>query len=111
MGLRKARTVTEMRSFSGLCKIFRRLIPKFARIAAPLNRKLRKDEATKFDHLTEEERKNFETLKSKLIEPSLLALTRVKGRYTFDTDACNEQVLCVLLKEQPEGMKEPIWYC
>lgn len=90
--------------------MFRRFVPNFARIAEPLNRKLRKDEPTKFDSLTTEETEAFETLKSKLVEPPVLALPRGKGRYTVDTDACNEQVGCVLLQEQPDGVKRPIGY-
>lgn len=88
-GLRETRGVTEMGSFLGLCNVFRRFVPIFARIAAPLNPKLRKNERTKFDHLTEEEGKDFETLKWKLIERTVLALPRGKRRYTVDTDACN----------------------
>ena len=102
--------LTELRSFLGLCNVFRRFVPNFARIAAPLNRKLRKGEPTVFGPLNEEEMGALEELKKRLIEPPILTLPRRDGRYTVDTDACDKQVGCVLLQEQPEVPARPIGY-
>lgn len=41
--LQQPRKITELRSFLGLCSLFRRLVSSFARLAAPLNCKLQKD--------------------------------------------------------------------
>ena len=78
----------------------------FSRISKPLNVKLMKDKPQQWGDLNEEETKAFETLKERLIEPPVLALPKLQGRYTIDTDACNTQVGCVLLQEQ-EGEKTP----
>ena len=34
---------TELRSFLGICNVYRRFVPNFARIATPLNKKTSKD--------------------------------------------------------------------
>ena len=99
-----------IRSFVGLCNIFRRFVPNFARIATPLNQKLEKDQPTKFGHLTDEEREAFEELKRRLTSPPILALPKQKGYYKLDTDACDHQVGCTLLQDQEDAGYVPIGY-
>lgn len=36
------RNITELRSFLGLCKVYRQFVPNFARVAAPFTARLRK---------------------------------------------------------------------
>lgn len=110
VGSRLPRKVTESRSFLWLCTVFRRSVPNFAIFTAPLNRKPLKGEPTIFEHLTENEGKDFLSLKSKLIEPPVLALRRGIGKYTVDTDACNEQFGFVQLLKKPDGVKQLIGY-
>ena len=83
----------------------------FARIAAPLNKKLHKDEPKVFGALSEEEFEAFATLRESLLKPPILALPKVGKHYILETDACNEQVGCILLQEQ-ETAKDyrPIGY-
>ena len=104
------KTATDIRSFVGLCNVFRRFIPNFAKIAAPLTAKLQKGQPTKFEELSDEEEKAFKSLKSKLVNPPILALPRSEGKFTLDTDACDTQVGCVLLQDQPDGHARPIGY-
>lgn len=102
-------TQTELRSFLGLCNVYRRFVPSFARIAAPLNRNLMKDTPKSFE-LNEEQIESYEQLKSCLVKPPILALPRNGFKYVLDTDACDYQVGCVLMQEQEEGPMRPIGY-
>ena len=101
---------TELRSFIGMCNVYRRFIKNFARIAAPLNRKLEKNQPFTFGTITGTDYEAFQELKTKLISPPILALPRHGYKYTLDTDACVYQVGCTLLQEQPNGDKLPVGY-
>lgn len=88
-----------MRSFLGLCNVYRRFVPNFTRIAGPLNKRTLKVEPFE-----------LEELKKRLTSPPVLALLRYGYRYTLDTDTCESHVGCALLQEQPNGGKLPIGY-
>lgn len=111
--IRKAfppRTVKELQSFLGLCNVYRRFVPNFARIAAPLTKKLRKGEPQNFGDLDKAESEAYERLRDSMISPPVLALPRAGYSYTLDTDACDYQVGCVLLQEQPDKTLRPVGY-
>ena len=91
-GFPEPRTITDVRSFLGLCNVLRRFVKDFGRIAAPLNAMLKKDRPTTFDDITDNEREVFLELKKRLVSPPVLALPRPNGRYVLDTDACEYQV-------------------
>lgn len=110
-GLKPPTTVTGIRSFLGLCNVFRRFVPNFARISSPLNAKLRKGEPSSFGDLDEKETEAFNILRDKLISPPVLALPNATGRYTVDTDACDRQVRCVLMQDQREDKPNSVGYC
>ena len=99
-----------IRFFIGLCNVFWRFVPKFARIATPLNCKLEKEKPTKFGDLTDEESEALEELKRRLTSPPILALPKQKGYYKLDTDACEHQVGCTLLHDQGESGYVPMGY-
>ena len=96
-----------MRSFLGLCNVYRRFVKGFTKIANPLNRKLRKGEKPTCTKLTNEEQQNFETINKALVSPLILALHRAGFQYILDTDACDVQVGCFLQQEQPGGKPKP----
>ena len=105
------RDISELRSFLGLCNVYRRFVPNFSRVATPLNKKMKKDMPTKWGDLTDDETKAFNELKTKLTSPPVLALPRLGHQYTVETDACATQVGCVLLQDQPgEKYPKPIGY-
>ena len=105
------RNATGMRSFLGLCNVYRRFVPNFSRITKPLNQRLTKGQPTKWGDLTNEETEAFKTLKTRLINPPVLALPKVGRSYIVDTDACAYQVGCVLLQEQDgDERPKPIGY-
>jgi len=66
-----------MKSFLGSCNVYRRFVKGFAKIAAPLSDMLKKDSQTDWDkpiEPTEEQQEAFDTLKSHLTSPPILAL-------------------------------------
>lgn len=54
-GLKPLTNITKLCSFFGLCNVFRRLVHSFARMAAPLSNKLKKDWPKHFGALIAEE--------------------------------------------------------
>ena len=96
---------TELRSFLGMCNVYRRFVPNFARVAAPFNRKLSKGEPYAFETLTDREYEAFHNLRDKLVRPPILALPRDGDPYTLDTDACEYQVGCNSCKNSPMRTK------
>ena len=94
----------------GLCNVFRRFVPNFARISTSLNRKLEKGQPSRFGDLTDEELKAFRELKRRLTSPLILALPKRDGYCKLDTDACDHQVGCTLLQDQDGADYRPVRY-
>lgn len=91
-------TLTELRSFSELCKVFRRFGANFARVAVQRIENLRKGQLQTFDVLAEDKIPALETLRAKLVEALWLALPRSEGAYTVDTDAPDKKLNASLYK-------------
>jgi hypothetical protein len=104
------KTQTELKSFLGLCNVYRRFVARFAAIAAPLTALLRKDTPFNLPPFTEEQTKAFDTLRAKLLSPPILALPRAEGHYFLDTDASATQLGCCLRQVQPDGSTLPLGY-
>jgi hypothetical protein len=72
------RTKTELRAFLGICNVYRRFVPRFATIAAPLTRHPRKDSP---DSLNLEESPDaiaaFEEIREMLTSPSTLEFAKI----------------------------------
>ena len=66
------RTQTKLRSFLGMCNVYRRFVDHFAKIAVPLTSFLKNGEPDVLPELDEERRSAFETLKTCLISPPVL---------------------------------------
>ncbi|CAN8075918.1 unnamed protein product [Agarophyton chilense] len=94
------RTHMELRSFVGLCNVYRRFFQGFAKISAPLNAMLKKGTPSEFEALTDDQYEAFHTLKDKLLNPPMLALPKPNRSFVLDTDASDVQVGCALLQEQ-----------
>ena len=101
---------TELRSFSGMCNVYRRFVPNFDLVASPLNKKLSKDRTYSFETLTEEEYEAFTSLNCKPLRPPIPVLPRHGYPYTLDIDACEYQVGYNLLQQQPNGDNLPKGY-
>jgi hypothetical protein len=57
------RTQTELRSFLGLCNVYRRFVPRFAALAAPINIYLNKGKPPVLGEFSETARQAFEALR------------------------------------------------
>ena len=101
---------TQMRSFLGMCNVYRRFVKGYTRIARPLTLKTCKDQPESWDTLSDEEAQAFKQLKRNLVTAPILALPREGFAYTLDTDASEYQLGCCLLQEQPDGALHPIGY-
>lgn len=100
---------TQIRSFIGLCNVYRRLVKDFASIAALLNKQLKKTTSEEFN-LKDDQTESFEELKNRLTSPPVLALPRSDKHYTLDMDANAEQLGFVLLQEHDDEPSRSLGY-
>ena len=98
--------VTEVRSFVGFASYYRRFIPYFAFIAAPLVRLTEKNAKFCWDQSCVEA---FNTLKEKLIEAPVLAYPQPEGMLILDTDASNTSISGCLSQVQ-DGVERVLAY-
>lgn len=103
-------TQTQLRSFLGLCNVYRRFVPNYAAVAHPLNQLLTKGNPSKLPSLNEEQTKAFAMLRDALISPPVLALPRPALPFTVDTDASDYQIGCALMQEHEDGIRYPIGF-
>ena len=86
---RRPNNVKTVRSFLGISNYYRRLIKDFAKIAAPLNRLLRKDQKFLWTDACEQA---FKALKDALISAPILAFPNFRDTFHLYTDALNEGI-------------------
>ena len=101
-------TVKDVRAFVALCSYFRKHVPKFATLAAPLNAMTRKGVHFKW---TEECEAAFAQLKSALTNSNLLAYPRFEDKskpFIITTDASDSGIGGWLSQEDEHGEKRPI---
>ena len=103
------KTKTQVRSFLGLCGVYRRFVPSYALIAKPLTALTKKGTSESFV-LTEEQRASFERLRKALVCAPTLSLPREGRQYVIDTDASDQQIGCVLQQKDEQGDLHPIGY-
>lgn len=100
-------TKKQMRAFLGLAGFYRKFVPNFATVAAPLTDLVRK-RATNELSWNEAQMKAFEELKRRVANPPILALADLSRVFILQTDASNTGIGAVLLQEDSEGIKRPI---
>lgn len=100
---------TSVRSFVGLASYYRRFVPHFAEIAAPLHHLTKKD--VKFEW-SEKCEAAFHKLKSLLTEAPVLVYPRFgKGEeFLLETDASGIGLGAVLSQKQSDGRYHPVAY-
>ena len=99
-------SVTEVRSFTGLCSYYRRFVKDFAKIAAPLHELTRKNIRFQWTPAAQE---SFERLKEALTTPPILAMPDDEGEFCLDTDASEKSIGAVLSQRQ-NGLERVIAY-
>lgn len=99
-------TTKGVAKFIGMTNYFRRFVPNFAQIAAPLN-DLRK-KGCKFEW-GETQQAAFEALKSALVNSPVLAIPDFNKKFIVQTDASNAGIAAVLLQESELG-RRPVAY-
>jgi len=97
------RTKTQLRSFLGMCNVYRRFVVNYARIEAPLNQLTTKAVGDTLLSFTETQVAAFTRLRDALLQPPVLALPRRVAPFTIDVDACDTQLGRDLLQEQPDS--------
>ena len=111
--LRKARyprNQTELRSFLGLCNVYRRFIRDFAHTAAPLNALLKKGQPQELAPFGEAEKAAFRTLVEAVTSPPILALPKAGLPYSMDTDASEYQVGAALFQTHLDDERKPLGF-
>ena len=90
-------TVTEVRSFLGLARYYRRFIEGFSKIAGPLHCLTRK--GVKFEW-TDRCEESFQTLKEKLMSAPVLTLPEGNEGFEVYSDASHQGLGCVLMQHK-----------
>jgi len=104
------RNQTELKSFLGMCNVYRRFIKDYAHIAKPVTKLTSKKLPHVLPPLDAAQMAAFEYLKERLTSTAILALPRREGHFILDTDACAVQVGCTLLQKQPDKSILPVGY-
>ena len=97
--------VKDVRSFLGFGNFYRKFIPGFLTLAAPLNTLLKKD--TIF-HWTEETQRSFDTLKQKLTSSLVLMMPNQTRPFQIECDASKYASGAVLTQQDNNSDRHPV---
>jgi len=103
-------TKTQLKSFSGMCNVYRRFVKDFAKRAKPLNAQTRAMIPPDLPPPTDVDIAAFEDLRNALLCPPVLALPKANRKLVVEVDACADQVGCTLLQEEPGELLHPVGY-
>lgn len=113
MAIRRAKfpqTQTQLRSFLGMCNVYRRFVANYAKVSAPLNHLVSSKMPKRLDAPKPPEQEAFDRLRELLCNPPVLAIPRPGAHYIVDVDASYDQLGCCLLQQQPSGEYLPVGY-
>ena len=108
--VRYPQTQTQLRSFLGLCNVYRRFVPHYAKIVHPLNQLLKRGQPAQLEGFDESCKKAFYKLKEAMLAPPVLALPNKDLPYSVDTDASDYQIGAALFQTQPDAQRKPIGF-
>ena len=97
----------EISSFLGLCSFFRRVVPKYADIVAPLSKLTRKDSSYKGGELPEEAKQAFLKLRDCLANRPAVSKIDFSKEIILTVDSSDVAHSCILTQDHgpPEGEK------
>jgi transposase InsO family protein len=101
------RNKKDVRAFLGLTGYYRKFIPEYSAIAAPLTDLTR--EAVKFEW-GDKEQTAFDDLKKRLTSAAVLAHPDSSRQYVVSTDASGFAISGVLMQDQAVGPRRPVAY-
>ena len=104
------KTETQLRSFSGICNVYRRFTVDSAKTAKPLNDLNSVKLPKRLSPPTPEEQAAFDKLGEQLCHPPILSIPGKEGKNMVDVDASYDQLGCCLLQQQPNGAYLPVGY-
>jgi len=105
-----SKTKTQLKSFLGMCNVYRRFVKDFAKRSKPLNAMTRAEVPPDLPKPTDAALAAFEDLRQALLKPPILSLPKANGKTVVDVDACADQLGCTLLQEQPDCNKLAVGY-
>ena len=108
-GFAPPKTRTEIKSFLGMCNVYRRFIKELATISDPLNALLRKDAPDNFE-LRQNQIDSFNNLRQKLTSPPVLSIPKPGLPYILDKDGNEFQVSCMLQQQYPDNSLHSIGF-
>lgn len=95
------------RSFLGLASYYRRFIPQFSQVAAPLHVLTRKDIPYRWNESCQQ---TFEKLEEMLTKAPVLAFPNFKHSFILETDALGTGLGVVLSQKQKDGTTKAICF-
>ena len=99
------RTLTQIKSFIGICSYYRRFIQHFSEIAVPLNDLTKKNALVNTD--TPACRKAFDELKTRLMEAPMLHYVDPSLPFVLDTDASDNAIGACLAQIAQDAEGKP----
>lgn len=104
------RTKTQLRSFLGMCNLYRRIVLDFTKRARALNALTQKEVPPDLPPRSAESQAAFEDLRDALVHPPILALPKAGRELTLDVYASSHQLSCTLLQDDDEGKPQQLGY-
>lgn len=92
-------SMTEVRAFIGFCNYFRRMIPNFSRLAAPLINLTKKDSGWKSGPIPSEAQASFDDLKKALSSAPVIGFSKTGGQYILTVDAATTGLGAILSQD------------
>ncbi|CAB5199859.1 unnamed protein product [Rhizophagus irregularis] len=105
--IKEPQTLTELRSFLGLCSYYRRFIKDFSKRAKPLYKLLEKDVPYEW---TDEQQDTFEWLKQCLTESPILSHPNFEKEFILITDASADGLGAILAQKNDKDKEVVIAY-